>query len=158
MSEDRAYRDCLGRFATGITVMTCRDPEGVPTGITVNSFTSVSLEPRLILWNIARESRSTQTFLDAGEFVVNILGADQQALSDHFASPERPVFDAFGATESSSGQPVLPGCLAWLHCRTATIHDGGDHHIVIGEVEHHELGSDKGPLLYYASGYRQLDT
>lgn len=136
--------------------MTCRQPDGEPTGITVNSFTSVSLEPRLILWNIARESRSTTAFVSAGEFVVNILGADQQSLSDHFAQPERPVFDELRATESGSGQPVLRDCLAWLHCRTDAIHEGGDHHIIVGEVTRFELGRDAEPLLYFGSRYRGL--
>jgi flavin reductase (DIM6/NTAB) family NADH-FMN oxidoreductase RutF len=158
LSQERHYRDCLGRFATGVTVMTCREPDGAPTGITVNSFTSVSLEPKLILWNIARESRSTSAFLGAGEFVVNILGANQQAISDHFAQPERPMFDDLRATESETGQPVLRDCLAWLHCRTDAIHEGGDHYIIVGEVSRFELGDSTDPLLYFGSRYRTLNT
>jgi len=156
LSEERQYRDCLGRFATGITVMTCREPDGEPAGITVNSFTSVSLEPRLILWNIARQSRSSSAFVNAGEFVVNILAADQQHLSDHFAQPERPIFDDLSATESPSGQPVLKNCLAYLHCHTDAIHDGGDHLIIVGKVREYAIGDTGRPLLYYGGGYHFL--
>ncbi len=156
MSDDRLFRDCLGRFATGITVMTCREPDGDPAGITVNSFTSVSLDPRLILWNIARESRSTTAFINAGEFVVNLLAADQRAVSEHFAQPERPLFDNLTVDDSPSGQPVLADCIGYLHCHTDAIHEGGDHYIIVGEVSRYELGRDASPLIYYGSGYRTL--
>lgn len=136
--------------------MTCREPDGEPAGITVNSFTSVSLEPRLILWNIARESRSTTAFVNAGEFVVNLLAADQQAVSDHFAQPDRPVFDDLAAEDSPSGQPVLADCIGYLYCHTDAIHEGGDHYIIVGEVSRFELGRDAVPLLYYGSRYRVL--
>ncbi len=114
MSQERLLRDCLGRFATGVTVVTCRDPDGEPSGITVNSFTSVSLDPQLILWNIAKASRAIDAFVNAGEFVVNILAADQEPLSDHFAQSERPRFESIATTRSDTGQPLLPDCLAWL--------------------------------------------
>lgn len=136
--------------------MTCREPDGEPAGITVNSFTSVSLEPRLILWNIARDSRSTDAFVNAGEFVVNLLAADQQAVSEHFAQPDRPLFDNLTAGDSPSGQPVLADCIGYLYCHTDAIHEGGDHYIIVGEVSHYELGRDASPLLYYGSRYRAL--
>ena len=136
--------------------MTCREPDGEPAGITVNSFTSVSLEPRLILWNIARESRSTTAFVNAGEFVVNFLAADQKAVSEHFAQPDRPLFDDLAAADSPSGQPVLADCIGYLHCHTDAIHEGGDHFIIVGGVERFELGRDADPLLYYGSRYREL--
>ena len=156
MSQERELRDCLGRFATGITVVTCREPDGAPAGITVNSFASVSLEPRLILWNLSKASRSVDSFINAGEFVVNVLAEDQRDLSDHFAQSERPRFEHIDASESASGQPVLPDCLAWFHCQTDTIHEGGDHYILIGEVESFELGRDAPPLLYFGGAYRTL--
>ena len=136
--------------------MTCREPDGEPAGITVNSFTSVSLEPRLILWNIARESSSTAAFLNAGEFVVNFLAADQKPVSGHFAQSDRPLFDDLKAEDSPSGQPVLADCIGYLHCRTDAVHEGGDHYIIVGEVSHYELGRDASPLIYYASRYRAL--
>ncbi len=156
MSQERLLRDCLGRFATGVTVVTCREPDGEPAGITVNSFTSVSLDPQLILWNIAKASRAIDAFVNAGEFVVNILAADQQPLSDHFAQSERPRFESIATTVSDTGQPRLPDCLAWLHCQTDAIHEGGDHLIIVGEVSQFELGRDAPPLLYYAGNYGNL--
>lgn len=156
MSQERQLRDCLGRFATGVTVVTCREPDGEPAGITVNSFTSVSLEPRLVLWNLSRESRSVDSFINAGEFIVNVLADDQRQLSEHFAQSERPRFERIDATDSPSGQPVLPGCIAWFHCHTDSVHEGGDHHIIIGEVSHFELGRDAAPLLYFGGEYRSL--
>jgi len=156
LREHRQLRDCLGRFATGVTVMTCKPPAGAPNGITVNSFSSVSLDPALVLWSIARDSRSTAAFLDAGAFVVNILAEDQQPLSVHFAQSERPDFDRIAHLRESSaieGQPVLPDCLAYLHCRTCVVHEGGDHHILLGEVVEFELGRDEKPLMYYRGRY-----
>jgi flavin reductase (DIM6/NTAB) family NADH-FMN oxidoreductase RutF len=136
--------------------MTCREPDGEPVGITVNSFASVSLEPPLVLWNIARDSRSTEAFVEAGEFVVNVLAGDQIAVSEHFAQPERPLFDNLARETSPAGQPMLAHCIAYLHCRTAAIHDGGDHCIIVGEVLRYELGRDTEPLLYFGSRYRQI--
>lgn len=156
MSQERLLRDCLGRFATGVTVVTCREPDGAPAGITVNSFTSVSLDPQLILWNISKASRAIDAFVNAGEFVVNILGEDQRPLSDHFAQSERPRFESIAATDSGSGQPLLPDCTAYLHCQTDAIHEGGDHLIIIGEVTQFDLGRDVPPLLYYAGDYAKL--
>ena len=134
----------------------CREGDGEPVGITVNSFTSVSLEPPLVLWNIARESRSTTAFIESGEFVVNVLAADQVAVSEHFAQPERPIFDNLSRDDTSDGQPVLADCIAYLYCRTQAIHEGGDHCIIVGEVTRHELGRDAAPLLYFGSRYRQI--
>ncbi len=156
MSQERLLRDCLGRFATGVTVVTCREPDGERAGITVNSFASVSLDPQLILWNIAKASRAIDAFVNAGEFVVNILAADQQPLSEHFAQSERPRFQSIGSSDSPSGQPLLPDCVAWLHCQTDAIHEGGDHLIMVGEVTRFELGRDAPPLLYYAGNYAEL--
>ena len=159
MREYRQLRDCLGRFATGVTVMTCKPPAGAPSGITANSFSSVSLDPPLVLWSIARDSRSTAAFLDAGAFVVNILAEDQQSLSEHFAQSERPDFDQIEGLRVSGtveGQPVLPDCMAYLHCRTCVVHEGGDHHILLGEVAEFELGRPAKPLIYYRGRYIRL--
>jgi flavin reductase (DIM6/NTAB) family NADH-FMN oxidoreductase RutF len=136
--------------------MTCREPDGEPVGITVNSFTSVSLDPPLVLWNIARESRSTDAFVKAGEFVVNVLAGDQIVVSEHFAQPERPVFDNLARDAAPDAQPTLAHCLAYLHCRTQAIYEGGDHFIIVGEVTRHELGRSADPLLYFGSRYRQI--
>jgi len=157
VSDQRRYRDGLGRFATGVTVMTCQPENGEATGITVNSFASVSLEPRLILWSIARNSRSTEAFLDAEGFAVNVLARDQEALSTHFAQTERPAFTELSWRPSGLGYPLLDDCLAWLECTRTALHDGGDHYILIGEVNRFEIGRDAPPLLYYRGAYRSVE-
>lgn len=154
--SDRHYRDCLSRFATGVTLMTCRRASGEAAVMTVNSFASVSLEPRLILWSIARHSRCADAFLDADGFAVNVLARDQEALSRHFAQTERPEFADLECRTSARGYLLLDGCLAWLECARTGLHEGGDHYIVVGTVEHAELGREAPPLLYYRSTYRSL--
>lgn len=157
MSDQRHYRDCLSRFATGVTVMTCRPETGAATGITVNSFASVSLEPRLILWSIARHSRSSEAFLDAKGFAVNVLARDQEALSAHFAQTERPEFTDLDCRTSALGNPLLEGCLAWLECTRRELYEGGDHYVLIGEVDRYQLGREAPPLVYYRSAYRSVE-
>ena len=136
--------------------MTCRPENGAATGITVNSFASVSLEPRLILWSIARHSRSTEAFLEADGFAVNVLARDQEALSAHFAQTERPEFTDLECRTSARGHPLLDDCLAWLECTRRGLHEGGDHYIIIGEVDRFEFGREAPPLVYYRSAYRSI--
>ena len=149
-----ALRQALGRFATGVTVVTCRGDEG-PCGITANSFSSVSLEPPLVLWNIAKVSNSLQAYLDADYFAINVLAVDQEALSVHFAMSDHTRFDGIDFSESAHGVPILPGTVACFECRTHQIHDCGDHYIIIGEVETHRC-NDKAPLLFFASQYTSI--
>ena len=134
MDQTMEFRQCLAKFATGVTVVTCADETGRPYGITANSFSSVSLEPKLILWNIAKVSNSLQAFLDAGFFAINILTSEQQALSAHFAKSEHTLFDSIEIERSEENIPLLPDTLARLICKTHQVHDCGDHYIIIGEV------------------------
>ncbi len=112
MSDNTAFRRCLGRFATGVTVVTCCDAGGNPCGITANSFSSVSLEPPLVLWNIAKVSHSLQAYLDARHFAINVLSSNQEALSVHFARSDHTRFDNVDYEMSADGAPVLPDTLA----------------------------------------------
>ena len=155
MIEMKAFRRCLGKFATGVTVITCADDDGRPYGITANSFSSVSLDPALILWNIAKVSNSLDAFLAAEHFAINILAADQEYLSAHFAQSDHTLFDAIETTGSAENVPLLPGALALFECRTREIHDCGDHHIIIGEVSRFE-STDADPLLFFGGRYRAL--
>jgi flavin reductase (DIM6/NTAB) family NADH-FMN oxidoreductase RutF len=148
-------RDCLSKFATGITVITCADASGGYCGITANSISSVSLEPPLILWNIAKVSNSLQAYLDAEHFAINILANDQQALSEHFAITDHTLFENVEFVTSAKGVPILPNTLACLECRTHQIHDCGDHYIVVGEIESFR-SEDRLPLLFYAGQYSEL--
>lgn len=147
----RLLRDGLGKFATGVTVVTCQGHQG-PIGITANSFSSVSLEPPLILWNIAKVSNSLRSFLDAEHFAINVLAADQESLSVHFAQANRPPFDDIGHELSPSGVPLLADTLACFECHTHEIHECGDHHIIIGEVEDYRYNGGE-PLLFFSGRY-----
>ena len=147
-------RQCLGRYATGVTVVTCHGVEG-PCGITANSFSSVSLEPPLVLWNIAKVSNSLQAYLDAEYFAINVLGADQRTLSAHFAQSDHTRFNGIGYTTSDKDVPLLPDTVACLECRTHQVHDCGDHYIIVGEVESFRSG-DGEPLLFYGGQYVEI--
>lgn len=148
-------RDCLGRFATGVTVITCRDSEGSPFGITANSFSSVSLDPPRILWNIAKVSQSLDAYLAATHFGVNVLRHDQRELSVHFAQSQHDLYEGIAHGSSERGVPKLGGVLAFLECATAQIHDCGDHYIIIGDVLSYDAAAGD-PLVFFAGDYRSL--
>ena len=147
-------RQSLGRFATGVTVVTCLGDKG-PCGITANSFSSVSLEPPLVLWNIAKVSNSLRAYLAAERFAINVLGADQQDISHHFAQSDHTVFNGIEYSVSEHGVPVLPGTIACFECRTFETHDCGDHFIIVGEIERFR-SNDGEPLLFFGSDYQRL--
>ena len=155
MDNPKTFRQCLGKFGTGVTVVTCADQDGNPCGITANSFSSVSLDPPLVLWNIAKVSNSLSAYMNAKHFVINVLSADQAGLSSHFAKSDHTLFRDIEYSLSADGAPLLPGTLASFECRTHEIHDCGDHYIIIGEVLRF-TSSEKDPLLFYGGSYRQL--
>ncbi len=151
--EQSGLRRALGRFATGVAVVTCRDGGGEPRGVTINSFSSVSLEPPLVLFSLARESRSLADVLAAGRFAVNVLAADQQELSRRFAGADDPWRDL--ACGGGGEVPLLAGALAHFECRHEASHEGGDHVIIVGRVE--ALAQQPGePLVFWAGDYHQL--
>ncbi|MGI9202915.1 MAG: flavin reductase family protein [Woeseiaceae bacterium] len=156
MIDSTAFRRCLGKFATGVTVVTCLDAAGRPCGITANSFSSVSLGPPLILWNIAKVSNSLEAFKQADNFAINVLSADQQSVSSHFARSDHTLFDNVEHVMSERGSPLLPGTLAQFECETREVHDCGDHFIIIGEVVEFR-SSDRDPLLFFAGRYRRFE-
>ena len=155
MDDLKKFRACLARFASGVTVVTCTAGDGEHCGITANSLSSVSLEPPLILWNIAKVSRSLEAYLAVEHFAVNILTARQIEISQRFAKSEKNLFDGIAHDVSANGVPILPDTLACLECRTTQIHDCGDHHIIIGEVLEYRAG-DAEPLLFFAGDYASL--
>lgn len=157
MDDMRAFRQCLGKFATGVAVVTCADDDGKPYGITANSFSSVSLEPKLILWNIAKVSNSLQAFLDAEWFAINILARDQRDLSAHFAKSDHTLFNSIKIDRSEQNVPLIPGTLACFECQTRQIHDCGDHHIIIGEVQQF-VSDETEPLLFFDGKYAALES
>lgn len=154
--NDPAFlRQCLGHFATGVTVVTCAGADGSPRGITANSFSSVSLEPPLVLWNIAKVSNSLQAYLGAEHFAINILAADQQDISNHFARTDHTRFEDIEYARSAENVPILPGTIACLECRTHEIHDCGDHYIIIGEVSRFRFDGGS-PLIFVHGNYASL--
>jgi flavin reductase (DIM6/NTAB) family NADH-FMN oxidoreductase RutF len=151
-----SFRSVLGHFATGVTVITAMDGDE-PVGLAANSFTSVSLDPPLVLFCAAKSSSSWPRIQSAGHFTVNVLDEHQEEISKIFAT--RGV-DRFGQVSwrpgSRGGGPVLHDVHAWLECTIESEHDAGDHVIVLGRV--HELGltADAGPLLFYQGRYGRL--
>jgi flavin reductase (DIM6/NTAB) family NADH-FMN oxidoreductase RutF/pimeloyl-ACP methyl ester carboxylesterase len=156
-ADPRLLRSILGCFGTGVTVVTTFAPDGQPIGFTANSFSSVSLEPPLVLFCIARQSRNLATFRDAHGFAINILHIGQQPTSDRFARPGGSRFD--GVTwevRADGGAPIIVGSLASLDCATHAVHDGGDHLIIVGEVRHADFEPHRDPLLYLHGKYRRV--
>ena len=149
--ETTELRHSLGKFATGVTVVTCSGERG-PCGITANSFNSVSLDPPLVLWSIAKDSDLLGVYLDAEFFAINVLGQHQDAISRHFAQAAQTDFDGIDYRLSGRGVPLLPGTIAGFECRLRDVIDCGDHHIIIGEVEHFRSG-DGEPLLFFGGEY-----
>lgn len=133
--DKRLLRNALGKFGTGVTVITTRRAEGELVGLTASSFNTVSLEPPLVLWSLSASSPSMQAFRDATHFAVNVLALDQVWLSTHFSTPQPDKFAAVKWQAGLGGAPLLDGCIARFECRNAFRQEGGDHLIFIGRVE-----------------------
>jgi len=151
--DRRDYRRALGQFATGVTVVTMRAPDGRKVGVTVNSFSSVSLNPPLILCSVSRQTPSFADFSGATHFAVNVLEAHQHHLSRQFSTPMPDKFAGVDFVEGDRGVPLLNGVIAHFVCRKVREYDGGDHVILIGEVEQYEV-SDGEPLVFHSGHYR----
>jgi flavin reductase (DIM6/NTAB) family NADH-FMN oxidoreductase RutF len=151
--SERELRDALGRFATGVTVVTTMTPGG-PLGMTVNSFASVSLDPPLVLWSPARRSSRFPAFEAASHFAVHVLSAGQRDLAVRFAR-KGGDFSGLSPSLGAGDAPLFAGCAARFECRHAAGYDGGDHLIMVGEVLRF-VGNDLPPLLYHRGGYRGL--
>jgi len=151
------FRSVLGRFASGITVVTARDDSGKDFGMTVSAFCSVSLVPPLVLICVDRVASMHDMLRGTSHFAVNILAAHQEPLSRRFSGPdEHKRFDGIGYARGITGPALLDDALAHIECRRVAHHDAGDHTIIVGEVEVATAYSDR-PLLYYRGGYAQLE-
>jgi flavin reductase (DIM6/NTAB) family NADH-FMN oxidoreductase RutF len=151
------FRSVLGRFATGVTVVTVAGKQGRDYGITVTAFSSLSLDPPLILVCIDHEASILPAFKMASHFTVNILAAHQEAIARRFSVPDAEQrFEGLGFTRGQSGGAVLEDVLASIECRVVGSAAGGDHTIFMGEVEAANVRQDS-PLLYYRGGYSQLE-
>ncbi len=151
----RAFRDALGQFCTGVTTMTGVSADGEPIGMTVNSFSSLSLDPPLILWSIADTTPSFKCFMPGDPFAVNVLASDQQDLAMQFAKSGADKFDGVTALDGRRGVPLLIGCVAYLECDVEARHPGGDHDIIVGRVcRVYNVG--KEPLLFHGGAFQSL--
>lgn len=149
------FRDALGHFATGITVITAMDDEG-PVGLAANSFTSVSLDPPLVLFCPSKTSLTWERIERAGSFAVNILDDSQESVCRVFATPGEDRFARVAWHLSPNGSPLLDDVHAFLDCVIHEVHDGGDHWIVVGRVIDLGIDANAGPLLYYRGEYGRL--
>ncbi|WP_374325730.1 flavin reductase family protein [Azonexus sp.] len=156
VTDTRALRNALGRFATGIAVVTAIDPDGKPIGLTVNSFSAVSLQPALVLWCLGSNSANLEAFRKASHHAINILAAEQQDLSNRFATWPTDRFAGLPWRGGCGGAPVLEGCCASFEVANASEVPGGDHSIFIGRVERYAENPALAPLLFHAGQYRRL--
>ena len=151
--DRRDYRRALGQFATGVTVVTARTADGRKLGVTVNSFSSVSLDPPLILWSLSRLAVSFSDFINATHFAVNVLESGQHHLSRQFSTPVADKFSGVEYDEAKGGLPLLRGVIAQFVCRKVRQYDGGDHVILVGEVEQYNYNEGE-PLVFHSGRYR----
>lgn len=156
MVEEKRFREVMGHFPTGVTVVTTRGEGGAPMGLTVSAFTSVSLQPILLLVCIHRDAAAHDLLVEGGSFAVNILSSDQADLAVRFASGvSEERFVGLDFEESPLGNPLLHGSLAWLDCRVKGVSPGGDHSMVLGEVADCR-DRDGSPLLFHRGALRGL--
>jgi flavin reductase (DIM6/NTAB) family NADH-FMN oxidoreductase RutF len=147
------FRAALGMFATGVTIVTGRDVNGHRIGLTANSFNSVSLNPPLVLWSLARAAGSMPAFTRGSHYAINILAADQKALAERFSSKQIDRFAGVSFREGSGGAPILDGAAAVFECFNRSRYVEGDHVIFVGEVERCERREGAQPLLFHGGRY-----
>jgi flavin reductase (DIM6/NTAB) family NADH-FMN oxidoreductase RutF len=158
-AQDRRMRSMMGRFATGVTVVAARHGP-LLAGMTANAIASISIDPPLMMASIARRAETHNAIIGSHAFAVSVLARDQRALAECFAQPttadKLKRFCDAEWHEAETGSPILEGALAYFDCRLSARHDGGDHTVFIGEVVAAGYREDAEPLLWYASGYREL--
>lgn len=150
--DTRHFRTALSQFATGVTVITTRLPDGSMLGLTASSFNSVSLDPPLVLWSLAKSANSMPAFSANSHYIVNVLSIDQAALAEQFASRKKDRFEGVSFTLSETGHPILTGVSAWFECHNRSRYPEGDHVIFVGEVERCEFEPLR-PLVFHSGEF-----
>jgi flavin reductase (DIM6/NTAB) family NADH-FMN oxidoreductase RutF len=150
--DPRDFRNALGTYATGVTIITAAAADGKPYGLTCNSFASVSLNPPLVLWSLGIYSQSLSVFQNASHFAVHVLGASQQALASKFAKSSEDKFAGLECTPGLGNAPLLGNCVASFQCRAVNRYYGGDHVIFLGAVEAYTYDRQE-PLLFAHGGF-----
>jgi flavin reductase (DIM6/NTAB) family NADH-FMN oxidoreductase RutF len=153
--DSARFRQVLGHFATGVSVITAAADDG-PTGMAIGSFFSISLEPPLVGFCAGKGSSTWPKLRDAGRFCVNVLAEDQEDVCRRFASKDLDKFEGIAWDHSPLGSPRLGGTLAWIDCEITAIHDAGDHEIVVGAVHDLAVVGEHGPLVFFRGGYASL--
>lgn len=154
--DNNEFKRCLGSFATGVTIVTLVDASNAPQGVTISSFSSLSLEPPMVCFNLGKASYLHNKILNSDAFNVNILSAGQAALSRKFAESVGERWNGVKYEPGTHGCPILDGVSAVIECLTENIYDGGDHSIVTGHVVNLKVFDNKQPLVYYRGGYYSL--
>ena len=149
------FRQALGQFATGVCLVTVEDPELGPLATTVNSFSSVSLDPPLVLWSIQNSSDHLAVYTECQHFGISVLSSEQGVLSSQYAQRGGHSAQAQHFATGPQGEPKLTDALAHFTCAAYAVHPGGDHQIIVGEVLQFESG-EAAPLIFYSGGYRAL--
>ena len=148
------FRAALGMFATGVTIVTARSPEGAPMGLTANSFNSVSLNPPLVLWSLSRRAGSLPAFSRGSHYAINILAADQRELAERFGGkPNSERFAGLAWQEGAGGAPLIAGAAAVFECFNRSQYEEGDHVIFVGEVERCSRREGALPLIFHGGRY-----
>lgn len=146
------FRRALAQFATGVAVVTTRAPDGAPTGLTVNSFSSVSLDPPLVLWSLSLKAESLAVFRECESYLIHVLAADQLEVARRFATRGADKFGATAWRPTDDGLPLLKGCTAWFECGNRSQYEEGDHVILVGRVEAFQtIGG--APLIFHNARY-----
>lgn len=153
--DEAQYRQVLGHFPTGVTVVAGMDG-AEPVGLAVGSFFSISLDPPLVGFCVGKSSKSWARMIDARSFCVNVLGADQEDVCRVFATSGGDKFASIGWSSTESNSPRIDGVLAWIDCDLDAVHESGDHEIVVGRVKGLGLGHEGDPLVFFRGGYANL--
>ena len=153
--EMRAYRQCLSAFTTGVAIVTTVSLEGEHVGLTINSFTSLSLTPPMVLWCLEEGSASVPLFKQGRPFTINVLTTKQQDLAKIFSSTNHDRFKDVAIAGDPLGAPIIDGCLSWFECVVDQVFLGGDHHIIVGRVTRFGRRDDK-PLIFHDGDYKSL--
>ena len=154
--DPREFRNALGCFATGVTIITTLGENNERIGITASSFNSVSVDPPLVLWSLGRSAYSLPAFAKAGHFAVNVLALDQTELSNRFARAGADKWSGVETEAWETGAPILPGCVANFQCLTEHTINGGDHMVFIGRVTRMRHDFDRAPLLFHRGRYNAV--
>ncbi|MCK6424196.1 MAG: flavin reductase family protein [Burkholderiaceae bacterium] len=147
------FRQALGLFATGVTIVTARAADGSPVGLTVNSFNSVSLAPPLVLWSLARAAGSLPVFSAGSHYAIHILSSEQRALAERFATRDIDRFAGLDWHEGAGGIPLIDGAAAVLECHNRSRYEEGDHVIFVGEVEQCRWHPQASPLIFHGGRF-----